>query len=82
MIAHSIKYWVRVCGDCGQGQLVIAKSEDQKHLVELTQSFHNLHTKAIHINPNTITSSIDRIAFKSWRKNYWIQRAKELGGIQ
>ena len=44
-------------------------------IAELTQSFHQVNTKTIHINPNTIPSGIDRAGFDVWKKSYWKGRA-------
>jgi hypothetical protein len=51
-------------------------------LVEITQNMHQQYGKIIHINPSSIPSAIDRVAFKKWKSDYWVQRAKELGGKQ
>lgn len=50
-------------------------------LAEVTQSFHQKHSKAIHINDNSIPSGIDRAAFDKWRSEYWKQRVVELEGV-
>ncbi len=44
-------------------------------VAEVTQSFHQLNHRTLHINPNTIPSGIDRGAFASWRQSYWQSRA-------
>ena len=49
-------------------------------IAEVTETFHQQYTKIIHINPKTIPSGIDRGAFKQWKRQYWKNRAKELGG--
>jgi len=46
-------------------------------ILELTQSFHQLNSKVVHINPNTIPSGIDRKAFDYWKKGYWKDRAND-----
>ncbi|CAK00854.1 filamentous hemagglutinin [Bartonella tribocorum] len=46
-------------------------------LAEVTNAFHNKHHSAIHINPNTMGSGIDRDAFALWRQKYWKERAKD-----
>jgi hypothetical protein len=44
-------------------------------IAELTDTFHKVNSKAIHINPNTVPSGIDRAAFNAWRRAYWKNRA-------
>jgi hypothetical protein len=46
-------------------------------LVEVTKTFHQQNSAVIHINPNTIPSGINRSAFDSWRRQYWITRAQD-----
>ncbi|WP_348602867.1 HNH/ENDO VII family nuclease [Bartonella tribocorum] len=46
-------------------------------IAEVTNAFHNKHHSAIHINPNTMGSGIDRDAFALWRQKYWKERAKD-----
>ena len=46
-------------------------------LIEMTQTFHQQYTKTIHINPNSIPSGIDREEFNKFRREYWINRAKD-----
>jgi hypothetical protein len=46
-------------------------------IAELTQSFHQKHTKIIHINPNSISSNIERCNFTSWKRAYWKSRAAD-----
>ncbi|HAO5741464.1 TPA: hypothetical protein IQC28_002498 [Listeria monocytogenes] len=46
-------------------------------IAEVEQSFHQINSKTIHINPNTIPTGIDRKAFNKWRSDYWKERAKE-----
>lgn len=46
-------------------------------IAEVTQTFHQQNKKAIHINPNTIPSGIDRNMFNRWRKSYWKNRAND-----
>lgn len=46
-------------------------------LAEVTQTFHVEYRDIIHINPHTIPSGIDRAAFGAWRKQYWMERAKD-----
>ncbi|MBC7950760.1 MAG: DUF637 domain-containing protein, partial [Rhodospirillaceae bacterium] len=48
-------------------------------IAELSQTFHQTNSTTIHINPNTIPSGIDRVAFDKWKAQYWQQRAKGLG---
>ncbi len=45
-------------------------------IAEVTNAFHNKDHSAIHINPNTMGSAIDRDAFALWRQKYWKERAK------
>lgn len=47
-------------------------------IAEMTQTFHQKHTKIIHINPKTIPSGIDRTQFATWRRNYWKERARRI----
>ncbi|MDE1473217.1 HNH/ENDO VII family nuclease [Xenorhabdus bovienii] len=44
-------------------------------IAELSQTFHKTNHKAIHINPNTIPSGINRATFNKWREEYWMNRA-------
>ena len=46
-------------------------------IAEVTQTFHQQYTKIIHINPSSIPSGINRSHFKTWRENYWKERAKD-----
>ncbi|EGP2094627.1 hypothetical protein IYO20_002844 [Listeria monocytogenes] len=46
-------------------------------IAEVEQSFHQINSKTIHINPNSIPTGIDRKAFNKWRSDYWKERAKE-----
>ena len=46
-------------------------------IAEMTQTFHKTNHSTIHINPNTIPSGINRSQFNSWRRSYWINRAKD-----
>ena len=41
----------------------------------MTQTFHQSNSGIIHINPNTIPSGINRTQFKTWKENYWKDRA-------
>ena len=52
---------------------------DDSPIAELTQTFHQDYSDIIHINPNTIPSGIDRGAFNSWRRAYWMNRANDFG---
>ncbi|MRG37723.1 hypothetical protein GH729_17025, partial [Shewanella sp. XMDDZSB0408] len=52
----------------------------QKHngsIAEVTQTFHQKNSKAIHINPSSTHSGIDRSAFNKWRTDYWKSRAND-----
>ena len=55
----------------------ILQSEKVGGIAEMTDTFHRVNSKVIHINPNTIPSGIDRKAFAAWRRQYWINRAKD-----
>ena len=46
-------------------------------LAEVTATFHQEYGRIVHINPNSIKSGIDRDEFNAWRKQYWMNRAKE-----
>ncbi len=46
-------------------------------IAEVTQTFHQQHSKVLHINPSSIESGIDRNKFKIWRENYWKNRAQD-----
>jgi hypothetical protein len=75
MITHSIKYWTGVCGDCGQGQLVIAKSEDQKHFFIICDD-----CEAEWKNPNMMRESrIPRYSDYKRVKNATLEEIRELG---
>jgi hypothetical protein len=49
-------------------------------IAEVTQTFQQENFSTLHINPNTIPSGIDRNAFNSWKRQYWIDRARDFGG--
>lgn len=51
--------------------------KDGEALAEVGAKFHQQNTKALHINPNTVPSGIDRAAFETWKENYWRLRALE-----
>ena len=46
-------------------------------IAEVTQSFHQINSKVIHINPNTMPSGIDRGSFNSWKSSYWKMRVND-----
>ena len=46
-------------------------------IAEMTQSFHQVNSAIIHINPSTILSGIDRVAFDKWKAQYWQQRSTD-----
>jgi hypothetical protein len=46
-------------------------------IAEMTKTFHQKYKSVIHINPNTISSGIDRGKFDKWRKNYWKNRVND-----
>lgn len=48
---------------------------DVSSIAEVEQSFHQINSKTIHINPNSVPSGIDRKAFTKWRGDYWKNRA-------
>jgi hypothetical protein len=48
-------------------------------LAEMTESFHRFHRRAMHINPRTTPSGIDRREFDAWRTHYWMRRAQDFG---
>lgn len=50
---------------------------NEEAIAEMTATFHQQNTSIIHINPQTIPSGIDRASLRNWRKDYWIQRAKD-----
>jgi RHS repeat-associated protein len=47
-------------------------------IAEMTNTFHKQNSSIIHINPKTIPSGIDRPQFNSWKRKYWIDRAKDI----
>ena len=51
-------------------------------IAEVMATFHEQHTKTIHINPSSMGSGIDRAIFDSWRKSYWRARARDFAGAQ
>ena len=53
---------------------------NESSIVEVTQTFHQDNSAIIHINPNTISSGINRREFNKWRKDYWKNRAKDFQG--
>jgi hypothetical protein len=46
-------------------------------IAEMTNTFHKSNHSAIHINPNTIPSGINRSEFGTWKSNYWKHRAND-----
>ena len=46
-------------------------------IAEVTQTFHQVFSSIVHINPNTIGSGINRAVFNAWRMEYWMNRAKD-----
>ncbi len=46
-------------------------------IAEVTRTFHQTYSSIIHINPNTVASGIDRMAFNVWRAEYWMNRAND-----
>ena len=50
---------------------------DDSAIAEITATFHRKNSKIIHINPNTIPSSVNRNDFKKWKMDYWMVRAKD-----
>ena len=46
-------------------------------IAEVAQTFHQQNSKIIHINPSSIPSGINRTAFDTFRKEYWINRARD-----
>ncbi|MEO9299435.1 HNH/ENDO VII family nuclease [Devosia alba] len=46
-------------------------------IAEMTRSFHQGNSSAIHINTNEIPSGINRAQFNSWRRDYWKNRASD-----
>ncbi|WP_407673172.1 HNH/ENDO VII family nuclease [Paenibacillus alkalitolerans] len=65
-------------GPDGQSvQLHHMTQRNQSSIVEVIQSFHQLNSKLIHINPNTWPSGINRIQYNNWKQNYWKNRAKD-----
>ncbi|MGQ7409566.1 HNH/ENDO VII family nuclease [Streptococcus suis] len=46
-------------------------------IAETTYTFHKQNSKTIHINPNRISSGINRNEFGKWRGSYWENRAKD-----
>ncbi|MGM0256890.1 hypothetical protein IGK67_001588 [Enterococcus sp. AZ093] len=50
---------------------------DISSIAEVEQSFHQINSKTIHINPNSVPSGIDRKSFNKWRADYWKNRAND-----
>jgi hypothetical protein len=50
---------------------------DGKAMAEVTKDLHKKYFDALHINPNSQSSGIDRSAYNSWRKAYWKMRGKQ-----
>lgn len=48
---------------------------DISSIAEVEQSFHQINSRIIHINPSSVPSGIDRKIFSKWRSDYWINRA-------
>jgi hypothetical protein len=44
-------------------------------IAEMTETFHKGYHSIIHINPSSIPSGINRLAFDRWRTSYWAGRA-------
>jgi HNH/ENDO VII superfamily nuclease len=53
---------------------------DEGPLAEMTQTFHQNNKDAIHINPSSMPTGIDRGSFRNWKRQYWKQRARDFGG--
>jgi RHS repeat-associated protein len=51
--------------------------QNNSAVAEILQTFHKTNHSTIHINPNTISSGINRSQFNSWRRKYWIDRAND-----
>lgn len=52
----------------------------QRHngpVAEVTETFHQQHTRIIHINDKKIPSGINRPEFNKWKRQYWAERAKD-----
>ena len=50
---------------------------DDSPIAEVTKTFHQENSGIIHINPNSIPSGINRPVFDAWRRQYWMQRARD-----
>ncbi|MFL0439938.1 HNH/ENDO VII family nuclease, partial [Enterococcus pernyi] len=50
---------------------------DISSIAEVEQSFHQINSKTIHINSNSVPSGIDRKSFNKWRADYWKNRAND-----
>jgi RHS repeat-associated protein len=46
-------------------------------LAEVSATFHRENSAVLHINPSETPSGIDRSAFREFRKQYWMNRAKD-----
>ncbi|MFZ5635879.1 MAG: HNH/ENDO VII family nuclease [Pseudomonadota bacterium] len=46
-------------------------------IAEMTANFHKGYHSIIHINPSSIPSGINRLAFDRWRASYWINRSRD-----
>jgi hypothetical protein len=57
------------------GVVDVGHTTGDRPTAEVSTTFHQTYAKIININPNTIQSSIDRVAFAYWRSQYWINRA-------
>ncbi|WP_394003236.1 hemagglutinin repeat-containing protein [Luteimonas sp. WGS1318] len=44
-------------------------------LAEMTQTFHRINSRTIHINPSSIPSGINLSQFDAWKARYWKDRA-------
>jgi len=51
--------------------------DDTGPMAELTQAFHTRHKSAIHINPTSTPSGINRNTFQHWKEDYWMFRTMD-----
>jgi len=49
-------------------------------IAEVTETFHQQNSSIVHVNPKTIPSGISRSPFDTWRRQYWMNRARDFGG--
>ena len=78
MSARSVRELIAPIGPDGKSVNLHHMLQTQDGAIaEVTQTFHQSYSRTIHTNTPATPSGIDRGAFDSWRKDYWMQRAND-----